>query len=79
MIITALLLIASTCHAATWAPVVGPGEGTGISCLLDNQFGSPPQTATPSSESGRASQASSASKNKPLVAAPLPQEERFQL
>ena len=51
----------------------------GISCLPDNQLGSLPQKATPSSETGRVSQTNSAKESAPLVAAPLPQEERFQL
>lgn len=51
----------------------------GISCLPDNQLGSLPQKAATSSESGRASPASSPMENLPRVAAPLPQEERFQL
>lgn len=48
----------------------------GISCLPDASL---PQQATPSSEAGRASQASFIQENAPLVATPPPQIERFQL
>lgn len=51
----------------------------GISCLPYHQLGSLPQQATPSSEAGRASQASSTQENTQLTATPLPQDERFQL
>lgn len=47
-----------------------------ISCLPDSSL---LQQATPSSEAGRASPASTALKNGPLVTAPLPRDERFQL
>lgn len=48
----------------------------GISCLPDSSL---PQKATPLSESGRPSPASSVSENETLQAASLPQDERFQL
>lgn len=48
----------------------------GISCLPDASL---PQQAAPSSKAGRASQASSVQESAPLVATPLPQDERFQL
>lgn len=51
----------------------------GISCLPDHQLGSLLQQATPSSDAGRASQASSAQEKASLVSIPLPQDERFQL
>lgn len=55
-------------------------NNTGISCLPDSSL---PQsraaTATPSSETGRASPANSRSENAPLQATPLPQDERFHL
>ncbi|WP_236170413.1 hypothetical protein [Pseudomonas parakoreensis] len=51
----------------------------GISCLPDRQLGSLPQQATPSSDAGRASQASSAQEKESLVSIPLPQDERFRL
>ncbi|MBX7274581.1 hypothetical protein K2E96_02120 [Pseudomonas sp. ERGC3:05] len=50
----------------------------GISCLPDNQL-RPRATTTPSSEAGRASQASSTAEKESLVAAPLPQKKGFQL
>ncbi|MBJ2241240.1 MULTISPECIES: hypothetical protein [unclassified Pseudomonas] len=50
----------------------------GISCLPDSSL-QHQQQATPSSEAGRASQASSSSENAPLQAAPAPGDERFQL
>ena len=50
----------------------------GISCLPDSSF-QHQQQATPSSEAGRASQASSASDIGPLHATPPPADERFQL
>lgn len=54
--------------------------GTGISCLPDSSLlQGRAATATPSSESGRASPASSAVENAPLQAAPLPQKTGFQL
>lgn len=52
--------------------------GTGISCLPDSAL-QPRPTATPSSESGRASQASSTVENVPLTATPRPQQKGFQL
>ncbi|OPA84312.1 hypothetical protein BFW86_24525 [Pseudomonas fluorescens] len=53
-------------------------NNTGISCLPDSSF-QHQQQATPSSEAGRASQASSASDIGPLQATPPPADERFQL
>ena len=54
--------------------------GTGISCLPDSSLlQATASTATPSSESGRASQASSTVENAPLTATPLPREKGFQL
>lgn len=53
-------------------------NNTGISCLPDGSFQAQP-TASPSSESGRASQASSSAEIAPLQATPAPGEERFQL
>ena len=50
----------------------------GISCLPDSLF-QHKQQAAPSSESGRASQASSSAEIAPLQATPAPGEERFQL
>ena len=49
--------------------------GTGISCLPDSLL----QQATPSSEAGRASTASSTPENAPLQAVLLPQQGWFQL
>lgn len=51
-------------------------NNTGISCLPDSSL---PQQAAPSNEAGRASPTSSISEKAPLVATPLPQDERFQL
>ncbi|MGY2277410.1 hypothetical protein ACW9H0_07225 [Pseudomonas monsensis] len=51
----------------------------GISCLPDHQLGSLPQKATPTSDAGRASQASSVQEKASLVSIPLPQDERFRL
>jgi len=53
-------------------------NNTGISCLPDSSL-QPRQQATPSSETGRASQASSSPEKGSLVATPKPGEERFQL
>jgi hypothetical protein len=53
-------------------------NNTGISCLPDSSF-QHQQQATSSNVAGRASQASSASKNQPLQATPAPGDERFQL
>lgn len=53
-------------------------NNTGISCLPDSSL-QHQQQATPSSEAGRASQASSASDIGPLQATPPPADERFQL
>ncbi|NMZ09078.1 hypothetical protein HBO37_27405 [Pseudomonas proteolytica] len=50
----------------------------GISCLPDTSF-QHQQQATPSSEAGRASQASSSSNIGALQATPPPADERFQL
>lgn len=53
---------------------------TGISCLPDSSLlQEPASTATPSSESGRASPASSTVENVPLTATPFPQKKGFQL
>lgn len=51
-------------------------NNTGISCLPDSSL---LQQATPSSEPGRASQASSVPENGLQQATPLPQEKGFQL
>lgn len=53
-------------------------NNTGISCLPDSSF-QHQQQATPSSEAGRASPASSSAEISPLQAAPAPGDERFQL
>lgn len=53
-------------------------NNTGISCLPDSTF-QHQQQATPSSEAGRASQASSSAEIAPLQATPAPCDERFQL
>lgn len=53
-------------------------NNTGISCLPDSSFRHQ-ETATPLSESGRASQASSAPTKAGLPATPTPGDERFQL
>lgn len=89
MIITALLLIAGQASAGEQVISVQHDSSRkvtcwitpqgGISCLPDHQLGSLPQQATPSSEAGRASQASSTQENTQLTATPLPQDERFQL
>lgn len=67
MIILALVLLASTSHAATWALglrvvhdpnrhvtcwIVGPGEGTGISCLPDSQIQNQPTLAPEQDQDG---------------------------
>lgn len=89
MIITALLLITGQASASEQVISVQHDSARkvtcwispqgGISCLPDHQLGSLPQPATPSSDAGWASQASSAQEKASLVAAPLPQVERFQL
>lgn len=53
-------------------------NNTGISCLPDSSF-RPQETTTPSSESGRASQASSTPEKAGLATTPNPGNERFQL
>lgn len=53
-------------------------NNTGISCMPDSSF-QHQQQSTPSSESGRASQASSSAETSPLQATPAPGEERLQL
>ncbi|QLG90731.1 hypothetical protein HZF02_01645 [Pseudomonas yamanorum] len=53
-------------------------NNTGISCLPDSSL-QPQQQATPSSETGRASQASTSVEFSPLQATPAPGDERFQL
>lgn len=85
MIILALALLASTSHAAAWAPgvrvvhdpnrhvtcwVVGPGEGTGISCLPDSQIQNQPILAPELYQDGPTPAA---------TPAPRSNEERFQL
>ena len=52
--------------------------GTGISCLPDSAL-QPRATATPSSDTGRASQAGSTPENGSFAATPTPGDERFQL
>lgn len=52
--------------------------GTGISCLPDSALQSR-ATATPSSQTGRASQAGSTPENGSFAATPTPGDERFQL
>lgn len=51
-------------------------NNTGISCLPDSSL---LQQTTPSSKARRASSVNSGWGNDPLVATPLPQDERFQL
>ena len=53
-------------------------NNTGISCLPDSSL-QHQQQATPSSEAGRASKASSSAEIAPLQATPAPGDERFQL
>lgn len=53
-------------------------NNTGISCLPDSSL-QPQQQAAPSSEAGRASQASSSAEIAPFQATPAPGDERFQL
>ena len=89
MVITALLLIAGQASASEQVISVQHDSSRqvtcwitpqgGISCLPDHQLGSLPQQATPSTDAGRASQASSAPEKASLVSIPLPQDERFQL
>ncbi|RDL24136.1 hypothetical protein [Pseudomonas jessenii] len=86
MIIAALLLIAGQASASEQVISVQHDSArqvtcwilnnAGISCLPDSSL---PQQATPSSEAGRPSQASSAQEKASMVATPLPQDERFQL
>lgn len=88
MIAIALLLITSQVSARQAEQVISVQRDSqrgvtcwilndsAISCLPDSSL---LQQATPSSEAGRASPASTELKNGPLVAAPLPQDERFQL
>lgn len=88
MIITALLLIVSQASAGEQIiDVQHDGargvtcwilNNTGISCLPDSAL-QPRATATPSSQTGRSSQASSAPENGSFVATPTPGDERFQL
>lgn len=90
LIITALLLIAGQVSAGEQVLIDVQHDSKrqvtcwitpqgGISCLPDHQLGSLPQQATPSSDAGRASQASSAQEKASLVSIPLLQDERFQL
>lgn len=86
MIITAMLLIAGQASASEQVISVQHDSARGVTCWILNDKGisclpdsSLPQKVTPSSDVGRASQASSAQKEASLVAAPLPQDERFQL
>ena len=86
MIIAALLLIAGQASASEQVISVQHDSArqvtcwilnnAGISCLPDSSL---PQQATPSSEAGRPSQASSAQEKASMVATPLPQDERFKL
>lgn len=70
--------IISVQHDSTRAVTCFITAEGGISCLPDNQLHTR-ATATPSSEAGQASQASSMPEMVDLTATPLPQEERFQL
>ena len=70
--------IISVQHDSTRAVTCFITAQGGISCLPDNHL-RPRATAAPSSESGRASQASSSAEIAPLQATPAPGEERFQL
>lgn len=86
MIITVLLLIAGQAGASEQVISVQHDSARGVTCWILNDKGisclldsSLPQKATPSSDAGRASQASSAQEKASLVATPLPQVERFQL
>ncbi|MEG0241666.1 MAG: hypothetical protein RR726_04410 [Pseudomonas sp.] len=86
MIIAALLLIAGQASASEQVISVQHDSARGVTCWILNNTGisclpdsSLPQQATPSSEAGRPSQASSAQEKASLVATPLPQDERFKL
>lgn len=86
MIIAALLLIAGQASASEQVISVQHDSARGVTCWILNNNGisclpdsSLPQQATPSSEAGRPSQASSAQEKASLVATPLPQDERFKL
>lgn len=70
--------IISVQHDSTRAVTCFITAQGGISCLPDSQLRTR-ATATPSSESGRASQASSTPENEPFVAGSNPGDERFQL
>lgn len=91
MIITALLLITGQASAERFPYGVSVFHDAdrgvtcwiysslnqgGLSCLPDSSL---LQQATPSSEAGRASQASSAQEKASLVVTPLLQDERFRL
>ncbi|RVD78201.1 hypothetical protein [Pseudomonas koreensis] len=86
MIITALLLIAGQASASEQVISVQHDSVRGVTCWILNDKGisclpdsSLLQQATPSSDAGRASQASSAQEKASLVSIPLPQDERFRL
>ena len=86
MIIAALLLIAGQVSASEQVISVQHDSARGVTCWILNNTGisclpdsSLPQQATPSSEAGRPSQASSAQEKASMVATPLPQDERFKL
>ena len=90
LIITALLLIAGQVSAGEQVLIDVQHDSKrqvtcwitpqgGISCLPDHHLRSLPQQAAPSSDAGRASQASSAREKASLVSIPLPQDERFRL
>ena len=70
--------IISVQHDSTRAVTCFITPQGGISCLPDSAL-QPRPAATPSSESGRASQASSTPENEPFVAGPNPGDERYQL
>ncbi|MCO7575316.1 MULTISPECIES: hypothetical protein [Pseudomonas chlororaphis group] len=96
MIILALALLASASHAAAWAPgvrvvhdpnrhvtcwVVGPYEGTGISCLPDSSLNPRQDAATtgPGSEAVRVPEWIPMCHNEQLSTTTTPGDERFQL
>ncbi|PRW89943.1 hypothetical protein [Pseudomonas fluorescens] len=70
--------IISVQHDSTRAVTCFITAQGGISCLPDNQLRSR-STATPSSDAGRASQASSMPEKVVMPATPLPQKKGFQL
>ena len=86
MVITALLLINGQASASEQVISVQHDGARGVTCWILNDNGisclpdsSLPQQATPSSDAGRVSRTRSAQEKASLVAAPLPQDERFQL